>query len=118
MFIRLKPYSPKLGQLRKSYSIKGNHFVAGGPAIEIEDPEIVRRLKAHRNDGPKETLAFELSEKPFDLEEEEEEEAAEAVAQPAAARGKPGPKPGSSKKGPKPAKTARGTVPSLEADPE
>ena len=114
MFFRLKPYNPKLGQLLKSYSLKGKHFVAGGPAIEVDDPDHIARLKAARNVGPKEALAFEASERPFDEEEEEEvAQAASPVAQAAspapAVRGKPGPKPGS-KRGPK---ADRGTVPSL-----
>lgn len=105
MFIRLKPYNPKLGQNRKTYSLKGLHFVAGGPAIEVTDPDHIARLRAHKNEPPKETLAFECSEKPFDAEDEIEETEAPA---PAPARGKPGPKPGSKRK------TERGTVPSLE----
>lgn len=109
MFFRLKPYNPKLGQLLKSYSIKGKHFVAGGPAIEVDDPDHIARLKAARNVGPKEALAFEASERPFDEEEEEEEEVAQAASPAPAVRGKPGPKPGS-KRGPK---ADRGTVPSL-----
>lgn len=107
MFFRLKPYNPKLGQLLKSYSLKGKHFVAGGPAIEVDDPDHIARLKAARNVGPKEALAFEASERPFD--EEEEEEVAQAASPAPAVRGKPGPKPGS-KRGPK---ADRGTVPSL-----